>query len=334
MSETLPIEFSEEHIQTQEYDSVSDGQEPEVYFEDIYDDQSENNKQEYSILSHQIETIEFVLESATISEKEEPEAEPIIMEKEELEVPSIIFIVPYRDREIHQRMFASIMKDVMKDSEPYKIYYVHQTDSRGFNRGAMKNIGFLAVKNMYPNDYKNITLVFNDIDTMPNKNTILNYKTSRGNIKHFYGFDYTLGGIVSILACDFEQLNGFPNFWAWGYEDNMLQTRAKTNGFVIDRSVFYKIQDPNIIHLTDTPIRKVNRAEFDRFLQNTTEGIHSIEDLKYEVNEETGFIDVLSFNTTTQEMVEKRVDYDLRNGPAPFKEVTQPRRVPRMRMQF
>jgi hypothetical protein len=79
----------------------------------------------------------------------------------------------------------------------------------------------------------------------------------------------------------------------------------------------------------------VNRVEFDRFLQNTTEGINSIRDLKYDVNEETGFIDVLQFNTTVQETVETRREYDLRNGPAPFKDHTRYRRAPPlMKMHF
>jgi hypothetical protein len=171
---------------------------------------------------------------------------------------------------------------------------------------------------------------------MPNKNTSLSYETTEGTIKHFYGFDYTLGGIVSILGSDFERMNGFPNFWAWGFEDNLLQMRATSLGIKIDRSVFYKIFDPRIIHLADTPIREVNRAEYDRFLEKTTEGIHSIRSLNYMVNYETGFIDVLEFNTTAAEVVEKRQEYDLRNGPAPFKDLISNKRrvVTKMRMHY
>ena len=208
-------------------------------------------------------------------------------------------------------------------------------DSRSFNRGAMKNIGFLVVKNLYPDDYKNITLVFNDIDTMPTKDVAIKYETQRGIIKHFYGFDYTLGGIVSVNAADFELLNGFPNFWAWGFEDNMLQNRATKLGINIDRSVFYKVMDPRIIHLTDTFIREVNRGEYDRFTQNTEEGIHSINNLVYNVKHDTGFVDVLSFETTEREMLEKRTNYDVRNGPAPFKDIAvKNRRVAKMKMIF
>ena len=259
--------------------------------------------------------------------------EPVTEKK--TEVPTLIFIVPYRDRESHYKIFASTMKTALENAPSYKIFYLHQTDSRNFNRGAMKNIGFLAVKQMYPSDYQNITLVFNDVDTMPAKDTVLDYKTTPNVIKHFYGFDYTLGGIVSILASDFERLNGFPNFWAWGFEDNLIQTRAQKCGMVIDRSVFYKIGDPRITQLTDTIIREVNRTEYDRFLQNTTEGIDSIRGLKYEVKEETGVIDVLQFNTTVQENTATRYAYDLRNGPAPFNNHDQKnRRIPRMKMHF
>ena len=289
--------------------------EPEVKLEDIYSTHTDD------------ENITVEINELRASSQSTPVALPT--------VPTLVFIVPYRDREAHYKIFSSTMKEVLLNVPPSQIFYINQRDSRGFNRGAMKNIGFLAVKNMYPNDYQNITLVFNDVDTMPSKEIVLNYVTTRGIIKHFYGFENTLGGIVSVNAGDFEKINGFPNFWAWGYEDNLLQQRAINAGIKIDRSVFYKIFDPCIIHLTDSPLRTVNRAEFDRYLQHTKEGIHSITDLQYTIRDDnTGFVDVLDFNTTTPEIVEKRSEYDLRNGPAPFKDLFMKRRIPFMRMHF
>ncbi len=275
-------------------------------------------------------------ENIQISFNEIPKL-PSLQKKTEskTKVPTLVFIIPYRDRLAHYNIFAENMKMYLRNAPPYKIFYLHQTDTRSFNRGAMKNIGFLVVKKLYPDDYKNITLIFNDIDTMPTKDIAIKYETQRGVIKHFYGFDYTLGGIVSINAGDFELMNGFPNFWAWGYEDNMLQTRAIKVGIKIDRSVFYKIMDPKIIHLTDTYIREVNRTEFDRFLQNTNEGIYSINELEYNINFDTGFVDVLKFDTTAKEKLETRANYDLRNGPAPFKDIVSRKRgVPKMKMIF
>jgi hypothetical protein len=52
----------------------------------------------------------------------------------------------------------------MEDFTDYEIYFSHQTDDRSFNRGATKNIGFLAIKDKYPDDYQNITFIFNDIE--------------------------------------------------------------------------------------------------------------------------------------------------------------------------
>ena len=212
------------------------------------------------------------------------------------------------------------MKVVLEDMKPeeYKIYYIHQTDKREFNRGAMKNIGFLVVKQKYPDGYKNITLVFNDVDTMPYTKNFLNYETTNGVVKHFYGFTYALGGIVSIKAGDFEKVGGFPNFWAWGYEDNLINKRALSNNLTIDRTQFYNVMDKNIFQMKDGLSRLVNRGEFDRYLSETSEGWHSIQSLEYNINEETGFVNVTNFYTGIVSNPKENKIHDLRNGSRPF----------------
>jgi len=232
--------------------------------------------------------------------------------------PPIIFIVPYRDRE-HQLQFFKRHMEYIMEGINHKILYIHQTDERSFNRGAIKNIGFLVVKNLFPNKYKNITLVFNDIDSLPLSKGSLNYDTKPGTIKHFYGFTFTLGGIFSINAGDFEKIQGFPNFWAWGYEDNMIQKRAIQHDMTIDRTQFYTLHDKNMIHLQDGTFRNINRSEFDRYINKTNEGWNSITNLKYDVDFETGMVSVFTFDTGVEENIEKTVSYDLQKGNIPFK---------------
>ena len=237
-------------------------------------------------------------------------------------IPSIIFIVPYRDREQQQKFFANHMKTVMEDfsEDLYKIWYIHQCDTRAVNRGALKNSGFLVAKERYPNDYRNITFVFNDVDTMPYTKNFLNYETIQGKVKHFYGFTYALGGIVSIKGSDFERINGFPNFWAWGYEDNTLQHRVNAApNLEVDRDQYYPLLDKNILQLHDGVTRNINRTEFEKFVRKTNEGWKNINQLSYKMDETTGFVNVEHFSTGTQENAGETFTYDLRNGNSPFK---------------
>ena len=212
-------------------------------------------------------------------------------------VPKMIFIVPYRDRPQHLHFFKEQMGKVLSNipKTDYKIYILHQQDERKFNRGAMKNIGYIVVKKLYPNDYKNITLIFNDVDTMPYTKNFLKYDTIPGVVKHFYGYKFALGGIVSITAGDFEKSGGFPNFWAWGYEDNTLKLRVDKVGLNIDYNQFYPIKDGNILQLIDGDIRNVSRTEFDIYKSNTADGFADIRDLTYNIDEVSGFVNVTAF---------------------------------------
>ena len=251
--------------------------------------------------------------------------EPVLPEVEVTEpipsvVPKLIFIVPYRDRAQQQQFFSAHMNVILEDipKQDYEIYYIHQADAREFNRGAMKNIGFLAMKNKYPNDYQNITFVFNDVDTMPFSKNFLNYETSAGVVKHFYGYTFALGGIVSVNGGDFEKTLGYPNFWTWGYEDNLLQKRILSAGVEIDRTQFYPIMDKNIFQMKDGITRIVNRGEFERFVADTTEGWQSITGLQYSIDDSKKFINVTAFDTGFQEKKELTRVHDLRNGSRPF----------------
>ncbi len=237
-----------------------------------------------------------------------------IIEVPKKKVPRIIFIVPYRDRVEHKTFFMKYIEHVMEDypRDEWEYYFVHQKDTRPFNRGGMKNIGFLAIKYKYPNDYKNITLVFNDVDTLPYTKNILNYDTEQGVVKHFYGFKFALGGIFSIKASDFEMTNGFTNFWAWGCEDNYMQTRVIDCRLTIDRTTFFPIGSQSILQFVDGFKRLISRREAATSLTNDNiDGLMTIRNLRFEFNEE--YIDVLSFDTEYTYDSITYEEHDIRN---------------------
>jgi len=238
---------------------------------------------------------------------------------EEPSTPKIVFIIPYRDREQQLHFFRRQMKHVLEDidEKDYEMYFIHQADKRSFNCGAMKNIGFLYVKQKYPQHYRSITLVFNDVDTMPFSKNFLQYPTSPGIVKHFYGFNYTLGGIVSITGYDFERVNGFPNFWGWGYEDNLLDKRVKEARIKIDRTQFYPFADKNILHFFDGLMKHVNSDDVRRYAKNTKEGWISIKNMDYEYDADTNMVNVTSFDTGIPENKKTAFTHDLRNGSTP-----------------
>ena len=214
--------------------------------------------------------------------------------------PKIIFIVPYRDRKEHKQFFTKYMEFIMEDykKEDYEIYFSHQCNDLPFNRGAMKNIGFLAMRDKYPSAYKNITFVFHDVDTLPYNKNLLPYETMNGVVKHFYGYQFALGGIFSIMGADFERINGFPNLWGWSMEDNMIQQRVLSSNLRIDRSTFYPIGSRAILQFVDGISKLINKKEVAGFLNNSyPHGLNSIRNINWKLEGE--YINVSNFTSET-----------------------------------
>jgi hypothetical protein len=202
--------------------------------------------------------------------------------------PSIIFIIPYRNRPEQKFVFEKYMSYIMEDynKTEYELFFIEQKDKCDFNRGALKNIGFIAMREKYPEHYKSITFVFNDVDTFPYKKGVLDFKTQKGILKHFFGFKNTLGGIFSVNGTDFERVLGFPNFWTWGYEDNVIYNKVlKDTSLSVDRSCFFPIFDHHIVHMTDSLKRTINMNQYDDKdpIIEQNNNIYSLVNIKYEI---------------------------------------------------
>jgi hypothetical protein len=252
------------------------------------------------------------------------------------QIPKRIFIVPYRNRIQHKFFFSKYMSFLLEDNKDYEIYFSHQCDSRTFNRGAVKNIGFLAIKQKYPEHYKDITFIFNDIDTIPFYK-IFDYQTTHGVVKHYYGFKYALGGIVVMKGADFEKINGFPCYWGWGMEDSTLQKRCEKHNLFIDRSNFYEIGKPQILQLFDGISRIISKQDPWRSEQdNGIDGLKTITRLNFTIEtlssnpndniftfESTNifYVNIKSFFTYLNYENDEYFNYDLRE---PKRKIVQP----------
>lgn len=236
-----------------------------------------------------------------------------------------VFVIPYRNR-IEQKTFFNVyIKYLLEDYDKneYLILYVHQKDNLPFNRGAMKNIGFLYIKKKYPNEYKDITFIYNDVDTVPFKKNLLNYDVTENEVKHFYGYSFCLGGIFSIKGASFEKINGFPNYWEWGFEDNVIYRRAVKNRFTINREQFYKIKSKEIIQLSNQEdhIKTMDKnnleKEFIRNIYHEKDGLNTLKNLNFELdNNDDNMLNVYSFEGKYSYKNIQSIKYDAKKNGA------------------
>ena len=225
-----------------------------------------------------------------------------------MNIPKRIFIVPYRNREAHKNILIEKITEYLQDENDWEMYFSHQCDERPFNRGAIKNIGFLAMKKKYPNHYKDITFIFHDVDTYPTEKGLIDYNTTDNVVKHFYGFEFALGGMFAIKGKDFEKILGFPNFWGWGFEDNAIQDNCINNNIKIDRSNFFKIGDKRIYQDRNEVYRLVSRGDISLYKYKDYDNINFIKNLNYQIKD--NMININSFDV--KQKIEDQ-DFYLRN---------------------
>jgi hypothetical protein len=152
------------------------------------------------------------------------------------------FIIPYRNRKEHLDEFVRRFTAYLEGKEiDVQFFVVHQIHPGEFNRGAMKNIGFLEACKTRPDGL----FVFHDVDTYPTYWGSIPYEAKPGQFKRPV-LNSSPGNLGLICCCykpEFERTNGFPNYWGWGSEDGVLYYRASHLGIPID--------EKNMINYTD-----------------------------------------------------------------------------------
>ena len=227
--------------------------------------------------------------------------------------PARIFIVPYRDRATHRRDLLRCLNDLLDGEDDWEVFFVHQQDRRPFNRGAMKNIGFLLMRSRYPAYYRDITFIFHDVDTRPRHRGQFPYDTQHGVVSHYHGTYYALGGAFAIKGGDFERTGGFPNFWGWGLEDNAMQDRCIRAGLRIDRSHFVPLRDPGVTRAFDGYHRVTSKHEAALYKYGKPDDMRSIRGLRVEEGEQ-GMLNVLRFETAEPHDMQPFETVDIREG--------------------
>ena len=147
------------------------------------------------------------------------------------------FVVPYRDRAAHLELFmphmlAYFQQPLNNWADRVVLKIIEQEPGLEFNRGALKNIGFVLSRQATS------ATCFHDVDFLPIR---VNYRPPAGwaplvqggfeqvyagglivpHAKDFFG-----GAVIFQNSC-FEDVNGYSNtYWGYGFEDADLALRT------------------------------------------------------------------------------------------------------------
>lgn len=155
-------------------------------------------------------------------------------------------VVPYRDRQAHLEQFLPHLREYLDDHGlTWRLVIAEQEGGLPFNRGAIKNAGFLLGG---ASDYT----CFHDVDYLPlnadygwsDEPACLPLVGAEGrpvrisNIirrLHLGGIDF-FGGAVLMPDALFRRVDGYSNdYWGWGFEDSDIVRRFAAAGIACIR---------------------------------------------------------------------------------------------------
>jgi hypothetical protein len=164
--------------------------------------------------------------------------------------PRLSIVVPYRDRQQHLVRFVPHMvtyfeRDKVDRTIPWTLTIVEQVPGKLFNRGLMRNIGFLLTEDEA--DY----FCFHDVDYLP---IWADYQYPQTPARLcWYGAQEVpidparpdevvvndrnlfFGAAVMLNKADFRRVNGYSNdYWGWSFEDIDLRMRCTIEGLAIE----------------------------------------------------------------------------------------------------
>lgn len=183
---------------------------------------------------------------------------------------AIIIIIPYRDR---LPQLQALLKR-LQDFPVYKIIVCEQAQGLPFNRGQIKNIGFLLA-HAAPHD----SVYFHDVDVFPGPRFKQYPSVNANAVCHLYGHVHSCGGIVGFQAQTFRYLNGFcGQLWCWGGEDTLLYQTCCAQKIKVDRTHFglrfHCFSYVSELNLKGTPQSDLtSAAEFQRAITLKTKEI-------------------------------------------------------------
>ncbi len=193
----------------------------------------------------------------------------------------LAIVVPYRGRPGHLDQFVShvglyFARDKADCTIPYRVLVIEQEPGLPFNRGALKNIGFLLGRE--DGDYT----CFHDVDYLP---VWADYSWApvptrivwhgaeqrplapgRSDRIVTHNPDTFFGAVVLAPNQTFAAVNGYSNqFWGWGCEDSDLRRRYLAAGIAVGsrRGTFIALDHDHEGYAPDgsaTEIAAVNTA--------------------------------------------------------------------------
>jgi hypothetical protein len=193
-------------------------------------------------------------------------------------------VVPYRNREAHLAQFIPHVADYMARVHPdlsYRVTVAEQDqDGLPFNRGALKNIGFLLGE--ADSDY----VCLHDVDYLPedadyryadDPTAILWHGAEARPIAPDISdrvirndLESTFGGALLVPNRIMRRIDGYSNlYWGWGFEDFdfSLRIRARNIATGRRRGSFTPLDHDNEgfnLDATPSPIAVVNRGVFQK----------------------------------------------------------------------